>query len=126
MNDISVTRPKPQRRRFSADFKARIVAQCLEPNVSVSRIALDNNLNTNMVRRWIREAQRSNQPPSVTPGFMPISLPVVSGTANASDRAAAPAGVIRIEIPLAGASVVVEWPVDHAHQCAALIRDLLR
>ncbi|MCH8533405.1 MAG: transposase, partial [Saccharospirillum sp.] len=45
MNDPSVTRPHPRRRRFSPDFKARIVAQCQEPGASVSRTALDNSLN---------------------------------------------------------------------------------
>jgi len=58
MNDLSVTRPRQRRRRFSREFKEGVVAQCcLEAGASVSRIALDNGLNANMVRRWIREAR---------------------------------------------------------------------
>lgn len=53
---------QPRRRRhFSREFKANIVAACLEPGVSVSRIALDNQLNANLLRRWIREAEQAGQ-----------------------------------------------------------------
>jgi transposase len=47
-----VTKPYQKRRRYSKELKARIVAECLKPGASVSRISLDNGLNTNMVRRW--------------------------------------------------------------------------
>lgn len=120
MNDLSVTRPYQRRRRFSREFKAQIVAQCLEPGASVSRISLDNGLNANMVRRWISEARRADK----TPGFVPVNLPTVaSGQSNQSvpDKRS----TIRIEIPRAGGAVVVEWPAEQAHQCAALLRDLL-
>jgi len=33
--------------------------------------------------------------------------------------------LIRIELPRVGGAVVVEWPVEQAHQCAALLRELL-
>ncbi|WP_420194394.1 MULTISPECIES: transposase [Marinobacter] len=52
MSNLSVTRPYQKRRRFSREFKAGIVAECLEPGASVSRISLDNGPNANMVRRW--------------------------------------------------------------------------
>jgi transposase-like protein len=35
MNVLSVTKPYQRRRRFSRDFKAEIVAQCLEPGASI-------------------------------------------------------------------------------------------
>ncbi|PCM43741.1 IS66-like element accessory protein TnpA [Marinobacter sp. ANT_B65] len=124
MNDLSVTKPYQRRRRFSREFKARIVAQCLEPGASVSRIALDNGLNANMVRRWISEARRAPKSPATTPGFVPVNL----GTATsvpALPAASDKRSIIRIEIPRVGGAVVVEWPAEQAHQCAALLRDLL-
>lgn len=51
MNELSVTRPYQRRRRFSREFKAEIVAQCLEPGASVSRISLDNGLSGNLCTR---------------------------------------------------------------------------
>ncbi len=58
MTNISVTKPYQKRRRYSKELKARIVAECLKPGASVSRISLDNGLNANMVRRWMSEARR--------------------------------------------------------------------
>ncbi|PTB99791.1 IS66 family insertion sequence hypothetical protein [Marinobacter sp. Z-F4-2] len=124
MNELSVTKPYQRRRRFSREFKAQIVARCLEHGASVSRISLDNGLNANMVRRWISEARRAPKAPSKTPGFVPVNLPAApSGAGNQSlpDKRS----TIRIEIPRAGGAVVVEWPAEQAHQCAALLRDLL-
>jgi transposase-like protein len=50
MNNVSATKPYQKRRRFSPEFKADIVAECLEPGASVSRISLENGLNTVSVR----------------------------------------------------------------------------
>lgn len=123
MNDLSVIK-RSRRRRYSPEFKARIVAQCLESGASVSRIALDNGLNANMVRRWIREARRTPKSLATTPGFVPVNLAAatsVPALPAASDKRS----LIRIELPRVGGAVVVEWPVEQAHQCAALLRELL-
>lgn len=115
MSSLSVPPARQKRRRFSRDFKARIVAACQQPGVSVSRIALDNSLNANMVRRWIKDAKRT------VPAFVPVPLPTPSAPMEAT-----PAGrSIRIEIPRAGGPVVIEWPTDQAHQCLVLLRELL-
>ena len=124
MNELSVTKPYQRRRRFSREFKAQIVAQCQEPGASVSRISLDNGLNANMVRRWINEARRADKTPSKTPGFVPVNLPEAT-SAPSHQSVSDKRSTIRIEIPRAGGAVVVEWPVEQAHQCAALLRDLL-
>ena len=55
------------RRRYDAASKARLVAASLEPGVSVSRLALDNGINANLLRKWIKqatEADREHQPPA--------------------------------------------------------------
>ena len=120
MNEVSVTKPYQRRRRFSGEFKAQIVAQCLAPGASVSRISLDNVLNANMVRRWMSGAQRADK----TPEFVPVKLPAAT-SAPSNPSVSDKRSTIRIEIPRAGGAVVVEWPAEQAHQCAALLRDLL-
>lgn len=45
------------RRRYHPASKARLVAKCLLPDVSVSRVALDNGVNANLLRKWIKEAK---------------------------------------------------------------------
>jgi len=129
MDSLSVPQPQlqPRRRRhFSREFKAQIVAACQEPGVSVSRIALDNQLNANLLRRWIREAEQAGQA-TTSPVFMPLAVPAAStSTAPGKDRPANRHGHIRIEVPRAGGAVVVEWPAEQAHHCLALLRELLR
>lgn len=123
MTHVSVPKPYQKRRRYSKELKTRIVAECLVPGASVSRISLDHGLNANMVRRWISEARRAGHMPA-PPGFVPISLPAVRSAPEAPivpDQR----HIIRIEIPRAGGAVVVEWPVEQAHQCAVLLRALL-
>jgi len=106
MSSLSVTKPYQQRRRHSPEFKARLVADCQKPGASVSRVALDNGLNANMLRRWINEALRAGNEPSTTPAFVPVNMPAAA-TPVVDKRSA-----IRIEIPRAGGPFVVEWPVD--------------
>lgn len=123
MDSLSVITPKRTRRRFSPEFKASIVVQCRQPDVSVARIALDNELNANLVRRWVSQA-REGGAPLATPGFMPINLPAVAPSPGG--RSVSNAGnTIRIEIHRAGGAVVVEWPTEQAQECAVLLRDLL-
>ena len=120
MNNVSVTRPYRKRRRHAPEFKARLVAECQRPGSSVSRIALDNDLNANQLRRWIRESKQDDG--SQTPAFVPVRLPATGGyTTKPADKGR----TIRIEIPRAGGPVVVVWPADQGHQCAMFLRELL-
>lgn len=122
MSNLSVSKTRQKRRRFSREFKAGIVTECLQPGTSVSRIALDNGLNANMLRRWISEARRAGDLRSTSPSFVPVSLPA---TADSTAHSRTRPGSIRIEIPRGNGTVVVEWPVEQAHQCAVLLRELL-
>lgn len=120
MSTLSECHSPTKRRRHSPDFKAQIVSQCQQPGASVSRIALDNRLNANMVRRWIREADRADS--ANLPAFVSLSLPAV-----AAEKTSPVTGYpIRIEIPRPDGSLVVEWPANQADQCLVLLRELLR
>lgn len=121
MNNVSVAKPSQSRRRFSREFKAEIVTQCQAPRASVSRISLDNGLNANMVRRWIKEAQRAGDVSSTSPAFVPVNLPAANAAPSPDKRS-----TIRIEIPRADGPVVIEWPADQANQCVTLLRELLQ
>jgi transposase len=43
------------RRRYEAASKERLVTACLEPGVSVSRLALEHGVNANLLRMWIKK-----------------------------------------------------------------------
>jgi transposase-like protein len=116
MNNVSVTRPYRKRRQYTSEFKAQLVAESQTPGASLSRVALDNDLNANLLRRWIGESKQTGK--NQSPAFVPIRLLAATSVEKKSSS-------IRIEIPRAGGPIVVEWPVDQAHQCVALLRSLL-
>lgn len=61
------------RRRYEPGSKARLVAACLEPGVSVSRLALDNGINANLLRKWIKEAKAADPERRFAPSaFVPV------------------------------------------------------
>jgi transposase len=117
-----------RRRSHSPLFKAEAVGECLQPGVSIAAIALSRGLNASVLRRWVKEAERSGIPIAIRgPGsslaveggqnFVPVPLPLPS---NPTDSA------IRIKIRRRGGTVSVEWPASAAHECALLLRELIR
>jgi transposase len=47
-----------RRRRFDPQAKRELVQACLQPGVSVARMALDHGLNANLLRKWISDYER--------------------------------------------------------------------
>ena len=76
MSSVRVTRPYRKRRQYSPEFKAQLVAESQNPEASVARIALDNDLNANLLRRWITESKQANQ--QLAPAFVSINLPATA------------------------------------------------
>ncbi len=115
-----------RRRRHSALFKAEAIGACQQSGVSIAAVALARGLNANMLRDWVRKAERSGRPIAIRPtepsdvmhgtdGFLPVSLPPSSA-----------ASAIRIEIRRNERSVSIEWPTSAAHECALLLRELVK
>ncbi|WP_153111826.1 transposase [Propionivibrio limicola] len=48
--------PRRRRRYHSPEFKSQVVTACQVPGISVAAIAQRNQLNANLVRRWIKAA----------------------------------------------------------------------
>ena len=115
-----------RRRVHGAHFKAEAVGACQQPGVSIAAVALARGLNASMLHRWVKKAERSGRPiaihataPSMAlesgEGFMPVALP-----ANPAE------GPIRIEVRRRGGTVSVEWPASAAHECALLLREIMK
>jgi len=71
-----------KRRRFDSQAKRELVQACLQPGVSVARMALEHGLNANLLRKWIRQQQRERGDAvaaAVTAGAMSAFVPVVAG-----------------------------------------------
>jgi transposase len=115
-----------RRRTHSAHFKAEAVGACQQPGISIAAVALARGLNAAMLHRWVKAAERSRNPIAIrttapsariesSESFVPVSLP--SSPAE---------GVIRIEVKRRGGTVSVEWPASAGHECALLLRELMR
>ncbi|UVK50946.1 transposase [Mesorhizobium sp. AR02] len=63
------------RRRYDPASKDRLVSACLEPGVSVSRLALEHGVNANLLRKWIKKrTETQSLPPSSSPAFIPVQI----------------------------------------------------
>lgn len=55
------------KREFDPASKARLLEACLTPGVSLSKLALENGINANLLRTWIRKQRQSKAPALVAP-----------------------------------------------------------
>jgi transposase-like protein len=56
-SQIELPSGRRARRRHPEDFKQGVIQACMQPGMSIAAIALAKGLNTNMVRKWVIEAQ---------------------------------------------------------------------
>ena len=122
----SVTIGRRRRRTHSLFFKSEAVGACQQPGVSIAAISLARGLNASVLRRWVKEAERSGIPIAIRSSasslaveggqnFVPVPL-----SSHPADAA------IRIKVRRRGGTVSIEWPASAAHECALLLRELMR
>jgi transposase len=122
----AVQPPKRSWRRHDLAFKARVIELARQPRASVAAVALANGLNANMLRRWVREAERAaaEEPSSITapqpPLFVQLPMPPIEPVALAPAAAA----TTFVEIHREGTCVYVTLPVGI--DSAAWLREVLR
>lgn len=68
-----------RRRRFDPQAKLELVQACLQPGVSVARMALEHAVNANLLRKWIGDYERERGGAatgqtieSEAPAFVPV------------------------------------------------------
>ena len=128
MNTSDEQSGRRRRRQHSAQFKAKVVAACRKPGVSIAAVALANGLNANLLRRWVVTEEQGTKPidavmaspaPSTVESraFIPIQVqrPAVSTSPE-----------ITVELRRGAMVVKVGWPLAAAGDCAAWLRELLR
>lgn len=120
-------------RRHTPEFKAQVIAACLEPGVSMAAVALANGLNANFLRTWVkayRDQQRSEIADDVAsdpcgvpaeraaPSLVPVTVTSSSDEASGS--------TIELTIRRPQTVIAIRWPTSEASACAQWLRDLLR
>ena len=121
-----------RRRTHSDEFKAKVVAACRRPGVSIAAIALANKLNANLLRRWVVAAADA-EPTKPGRALTPVPRPAIRPAPDLAtfipvqvEEPTRNAGHIQIEVRRGATVVKVDWPVAVATECAAWLRELLR
>ena len=126
-----------RRRSYTAQYKAELVAQCLQPHVSIASIALANGLNANLLRRWVEQHKQTGQhqlaiEPRSAPslidnthaGFIELQ-PVASPSRHEPAPNSLSAPQITVELPSSKGLVRLSWPADYADRLAVCLKVLL-
>jgi len=121
---IEVLTGPARRRRWSADEKARIVAETLVPGARVSEVARRWQVCSQRVFGW-RRAMRldlSSVAGTTTTPATPSFVPIVSEAIPAAPVQRAASTAPGIEVKLAGAVVRVSSGMDDAGRLTAVLR----
>ena len=127
---------KKPRRTFTAEFKHQLIQQCLQPDTSVAKVAMQHQINANLLHKWIRHF-RSMPPALTTPSSMQVDfLPIVLPSTPVKEEAPPPPVpekkvVAHIRIPLheepgsvRGQMIEIDWPVESVTELLLLIQGL--
>ena len=117
---------KPGRRWHSKGFKDEAVAACREPGVSLASVALERQVNANLLRRWVKAAEAKDAmariidaaPAPAVPTFVPMKMASPKGGSGKE-------GSIRVRIRKGSSRITIEWPASAASSCALWLRELL-
>jgi transposase len=120
---VEVITGRQRRRRWTAEAKARIVAESLEADANISDVARRHGVARGLLTIWRRQFSSGGQQPGQS--FAAVKIDTVAAVSNdAPQYSAAPAALAtalpvvrsrgRIEIDIAGARIRVESGVDRA------------
>ena len=113
------SKEKKTRRRYGAQFKAMVLAQCDEPNSSVAQVAMSHGINDNVVHRWRQLVREGKLTSTRQSGFIALSMPAPAAAAAAPSN-------ISVERRRGSVSMTVTWPTGAAAEFAVWTRELLR
>ena len=123
----------PNRRKYSAQFKAEVVVQCRQAGTSVASVALHHGINHNVVHRWLKENEHSglhrlSGSAMASPAALPVSarggagfVAIPMGTSVTPSTAA-----IEIDLQRGSLHVKVRWPLEAAGACTQFLQTLTR
>lgn len=125
---LSDSGTRRRRRYHSPEFKARLIAACQQPGISMAAIALTHQVNANLLRRWVREAEQaaSSLSPVASSDQVAVSQPSSPAFVPVRLTEAFSAEPIRLELCTGTIQVNIAWPSAQAEACALWLRELLR
>ena len=107
-----------KRRRYGAELKAQILAECDVPGASVAKVAMAHGINANIVHGWRKQARESGAA-TVSERFVPVTVAPAA-------RQVADERTIEVELRRGGITVKLSWPMSAAMELSGWMRELLR
>ena len=107
MGRMTLITGSERRRRWSAEDKARILAEIEEPGVVVAEVARRADVCTSLVYKWRREARKAASACGFAPVIVETPPPASPATPAAS---AAEPGVIVVEVKEARVRIGADAP----------------
>ena len=109
-----------KRRRYSAQLRAQILAECDAPGASVARVAISHGINANIVHGWRKLARRGEAEVGVVQReFVPVAV-------TSTPEVRVGPGGIEVELRRGTLAMKMAWPMSAAAELAAWTRELLR
>jgi len=116
---MNTSQPTVRRRRHPPEFKRQLVALC-RPGVSTSAVALAHGINTNQLRRWIK--QYAGELPSQA-----IAAPAKLVAVQVGLQAETPLhDAIEISIQKNATRINIRWPGAQAHACGQWLGEWIK
>ena len=120
---VEVITGRQRRRRWTAEEKARIVAESLEADANISDVARRHGVARGLLTIWRRQFSSGGQQPGQS--FAAVKIDTVAAVSNDAPQYSAEPDALatalpvvrsrgRIEIDIAGARIRVESGVDRA------------
>jgi len=118
------TEQSRKRRRYRAELKAQILAECDAPGASVAKVAMAHGINANIVHGWRKLARQGDTATGlVQREFVPVAVAPAPAPAP---EARTSAERIEVELRRGALTIKVAWPMSAAADLAAWTRELLR
>ncbi|WP_420993647.1 IS66 family insertion sequence element accessory protein TnpA [Cupriavidus sp. 30B13] len=111
------------RRRFSAEYKCRMVQTLLSSTMSLARFAREHDLNHNQLARWRREYEQGTYGPMAQAGveFVPACVGPIGS--SSSQVASCTGAIATVELHLAKGRIVMH---DVGVDCLRALVEALR
>jgi transposase len=92
----------------------------------VAGVALERQINANLLRRWIKGAESKRalvagdgrRSPEKPPAFLPVAITASKPTGESQHP-------IRVQVCKKSLRITIEWPTTASGSCAAWLRELL-
>ena len=97
------------KRMYVHEFKLGLVRRCLEPGVTVSAVALEQGINTNLLRKWI---DKHADEVGARPPLLPVTIAMDATTPSPTTTPAVPHECASIQIEVFGARLTLHGDID--------------